>query len=138
MRGWIWLTVAAVALSLTGCCKKSSSSSSSSSTASSGKCPAVFNGIPNGPNLSEYACDCSGGLKGPVWGTDIYTRDSALCTSAIHAGELPTSGVGTITLRPAPGCGSYRGTLSHGVTSSNWGAFGGSYYFPAHGDGKCK
>jgi hypothetical protein len=134
MRGLVWLGAGALALSLAGCCKKMGPS-----PVSSGKCPAVFNGIPNGPNLSEYTCDCpAGGAKGPVWGTDVYTRDSALCTSAIHAGELAPSGGGTITLKPAGGCAVYKGTLQHGVTSSGWGAFNGSYYFPAHSDGKCR
>ena len=127
-----------LALSLSGCCKKPSPSGSTPTTASAGACPAVFNGIANGANLAEYSCECpASGAKGPVWGSTIYTRDSSLCTSAIHAGEIPSSGGGTITLKPAPGCPSYKGSLSHGVTSSGWGSFAGSYYFPAHGDGKC-
>ena len=70
------------------------------------------------------------------WGTGVYTHDSSVCGAAMHAGAIPSSG-GKVTIKSAAGCPKYKGTLGHGIMSSNWGSYGGSFYFAGSGDGSC-
>lgn len=37
-------------------------------------------------------CPADCGRGGTVWGTDVYTDDSAICPAAIHAGRLDARG----------------------------------------------
>jgi hypothetical protein len=99
-------------------------------------CPGTFNEIPNGASLPEFSCNCGPGARGAVWGSQIYTRDSNVCAAAVHAGAIPPEG-GKIVVKAAPGCPRYTGTASHGVTTGAWGSYGGSFYLPGHGDGRC-
>ena len=82
----------------------------------------------NGLRLS-YSCPAKplGGL-GTVWGTDVYTDDSAICVAALHAGKITETG-GTFTLEIRDGQASYTGSTRNGVTTSLWNAYGGSYVF---------
>lgn len=61
-----------------------------------------------------------------MWGTDVYTADSAVCASAIHAGVIPAAG-GTFTLELADGKPEYKGTSRNGVTSLNHAKYGLSF-----------
>lgn len=54
----------------------------------------------------------------PIFGTDIYTSDSPICVSAVHAGAVETSG-GAVTLQVMPGADGYTGIFRNGVTSSD-------------------
>jgi hypothetical protein len=72
----------------------------------------------------ERTCLCQG-TGGYIWGTDIYTDDSTICTAALHAGVIPVTG-GPITVKIAPGRSSYTGSSRNGVTSSSFGAWPGS------------
>lgn len=77
----------------------------------------------------ELFCHCgSTGGGNPVWGTDVYTDDSALCHAALHAGAMPASG-GTIHVRRAPGRSSYRGSTRNGISTSSYGEWGSSIVF---------
>jgi hypothetical protein len=62
----------------------------------------------------------------PIWGTDIYTDDSAICVAALHAGVITSAG-GTVTIEILPGQESYKGTTSNGVTSQRYDSWFGSY-----------
>jgi len=78
---------------------------------------------------SELLCHCDEtGGGNPVWGTDVYTDDSALCHAALHAGAIPQSG-GVIHVRRAPGRSSYRGSTRNGISTSNYGEWGASIVF---------
>jgi hypothetical protein len=67
----------------------------------------------------ECPANCT---RGSLWGTTIYTDDSAICTGAIHAGLIPASG-GQLAVVIAEGQDSYEGTTANGITSSNWGSW---------------
>ncbi|WP_373488842.1 LCCL domain-containing protein [Blastomonas sp.] len=65
-------------------------------------------------------------VQGSVWGSDVYTDDSYICRAARHAGIVGRNG-GTVNLTAMPGRASYAGTTRNGVTSSNYGAWDGSF-----------
>lgn len=74
--------------------------------------------------------DCpSNGTIGSVWGTDIYTDDSSVCSAAVHAGLITRARGGTVTIEIGGPQSGYRGTLRRGVTSANYGAWDGSFTF---------
>lgn len=64
---------------------------------------------------------------GPVWGTDVYTSDSALCPALIHGGVLPATG-GYALLTFTDGLYAYRSSTRHGITSSPYGSWHESFY----------
>jgi hypothetical protein len=66
------------------------------------------------------------GTAHTVWGTDVYTDDSSVCTAAVHAGLISLERGGTFTVSNAPGRPNYRGAARHGVTSQDYGEFAGS------------
>jgi len=75
-------------------------------------------------------CTCSeeASSRGPVWGMDIYTGDSSICRSAVHAGVISRSG-GTVTAIPEAGRKAYAGVTRNGISSSNFGQYGSSFRF---------
>jgi len=101
-------------------------------------CPTRFKDIPALSASTTITCTCNASATsaGPLWGTDIYTQDSVICKAAAHAGAIPLSG-GMVTAKAASGCKSYEGTTRNGVTSSKWGSYDASFYFPAKGTGAC-
>ncbi len=78
----------------------------------------------------QLACTCPevSQPRGSVWGTDIYTADSAVCAAALHAGAVTRRG-GLVTLRMAPGRPRYPGTTRNGVQSIDYPDYGASYAF---------
>src|SRR5687767_9555680 len=77
-----------------------------------------------------YACP-AGGRAGyaNVYGTDIYTDDSSVCTAAVPAGVISFAAGGTVTVEIRPGAASYTGSLRNGVTSQSYGGWQGSFGF---------
>jgi hypothetical protein len=75
-----------------------------------------------------FACPPNG-AQGSLWGTDVYTDDSSICTAAVHAGLITKAGGGTVTIEIRPGQGSYMGSTKNGIQSGNYGPYGGSYVF---------
>lgn len=72
---------------------------------------------------------------GSVWGSDIYTTDSALAAAAVHAGAVANGASAAIKVTMLPGQGSYTGTARNGVTTAAWGAYAVSYRVePASGE----
>jgi len=75
-----------------------------------------------------YACP-AGGTPTRVWGTDVYTDDSSVCTAAVHTGRIiPLTG-GTVTIEVRPGQASYMGTGRNGILSESYGSWTGSFVF---------
>lgn len=70
-----------------------------------------------------------GTISARVWGTDIYTYDCSIASAAVHAGLITVKNGGTVTIEIRPGESSYKGSVRNGVTSKDWGAFGGSFIF---------
>jgi len=64
----------------------------------------------------------------PVWGSDPYTADSAICTAATHSGRIGAEG-GVVKVFVVEGFGHYEGSERHGVTTADWGSYGLSYTF---------
>jgi hypothetical protein len=62
-----------------------------------------------------------------VWGTELYTGDSSICTAAVHAGAITVDGGGEVTFTMEPGQTRYEGSEANGVTSSSWGPFRTSF-----------
>jgi len=81
----------------------------------------------NGLNV-DYRCP-AGGTIGSVYGTGVYTDDSRVCSAAVHAGLITLASGGKVTIKILPGRASYLGSTRHGVTSSSYGAWTGSYSF---------
>jgi LCCL domain len=81
----------------------------------------------NGKRVS-YRCPANGTF-GRVWGTDVYTDDSSVCTAAVHAGLLSPQSGGIVTIEIRAGQASYAGTARNGVTTAGYGGWHGSYVF---------
>ncbi|MEW5850164.1 MAG: LCCL domain-containing protein [Myxococcota bacterium] len=62
-----------------------------------------------------------------VWGTDIYTDDSEICTAAVHAGAITHASGGVVTYEMRPGQSSYQGSTRNGITSLPYGSWPASY-----------
>jgi hypothetical protein len=68
-----------------------------------------------------------------VWGSDVYTDDSSICTAAVHAGLISFASGGTVTIEIRPGQASYGATSRYGVATSAYGNWHGSYVFARAG-----
>ena len=79
---------------------------------------------------TPFRCRCSAEstAQATVWGTDVYTDDSALCRAALHAGVISAQG-GPITVLRRPGRALYVGTTRGGVSSNDYGAYAASIVF---------
>ncbi len=62
-----------------------------------------------------------------IWGTDVYTDDSSVCTAAVHAGAITFEDGGEVTIEIAPGEESYEASEQNGIESSSYGPWGGSF-----------
>jgi hypothetical protein len=67
------------------------------------------------------------GKESSVWGTDIYTQDSSICTAAVHAGKLTMESGGPVTIELRPGPSSYKGTTRNGIKSNDYGTYAQSF-----------
>lgn len=76
----------------------------------------------------DFVC-ASNGTFTRVWGTDIYTDDSGICTAAVHAGMIQRLNGGLVTLTILPGQDGYEGTESSGVSTISYGAWRASFSF---------
>lgn len=62
-----------------------------------------------------------------VYGTEIYTDDSNICTAAVHAGAIRAESGGTFQIVLADGQSDYAPSTQNGITSSRWGAWERSF-----------
>jgi beta-lactamase regulating signal transducer with metallopeptidase domain len=62
----------------------------------------------------------TGGSDGSIWGTDVYTNESALATAAVHAGALRAGEAGIVKVTMLPALPQYHGSTNNGVTSQPW------------------
>ncbi|MFJ4539373.1 LCCL domain-containing protein [Streptomyces tibetensis] len=77
-----------------------------------------FRDTPNGKNI---VLDCPpGGEVDTVYGTDLYTDDSSICTAAVHAGAISLETGGKVTISMEPGASQYSGSVRNGITSHDW------------------
>ena len=83
------------------------------------------------PVGATYYFRVTGEAAGPLWGTDVYTGDSALATAAVHAGVVKvgeTAVVKVVVEKPLP---RYPGSTRHGVASHDFGPFATAYRIAA-------
>lgn len=77
---------------------------------------------------ARHAVRCpKGGTLGSLWGSDLYTDDSSVCTAAVHAGLTSLAAGGDVAFELRRGETSYPAKLRNGVTSNPWGTWGCSY-----------
>ncbi|WP_068279579.1 LCCL domain-containing protein [Aldersonia kunmingensis] len=81
---------------------------------------------------ASFACPPNGSLD-TVWGSGYYTDDSSVCNAAVHAGVITREAGGTVIIEISPGMSSYQGSTANGVTSLDWGSWGGSFQVAGSG-----
>ena len=84
----------------------------------------------NGGAGETFMLACSpNGTAHTVWGSDIYTSDSSICTAAVHSGLITFQQGGTVTIEMRPGRKLYGTSERNGVTASSYGAWQSSFVF---------
>ena len=81
-------------------------------------------------NVPSLTCNCSAEAvaSGGVWGSNVYTDDSSICRSALHAGVVGIHG-GLVDVFEAPGLPGYEAATRRGVGSNSWGVYARSIMF---------
>ncbi|RPI21085.1 MAG: hypothetical protein EHM61_25600 [Acidobacteria bacterium] len=89
-----------------------------------------------GKNGQHFTFVCPGGgtTGASVWGTNLYTDDSSICSAAVHKGLITAQRGGTVTIEIRAGASAYTGSSRNGVTSRDYGAWHGSYVFVSGSD----
>jgi len=84
----------------------------------------------NGADGQTFTLACSpGGTAHAVWGSDIYTADSSICTAGVHSGLTTYQQGGTVTIELRPGRTIYGCSERNGVTTSPFGSYQHSFVF---------
>ena len=79
---------------------------------------------------ARVAFDCpAGGSEYTIWGTDVYSDDSSVCTAGVHMGLISFARGGRVVLQIKPGQSRYTGTMRNGVQSEPYDAWEGSFSF---------
>lgn len=73
-----------------------------------------------------FRCPAEGSEHG-VYGSDIYTQDSSICTAAVHAGLFRLEQGGIVTIEYRPGRSTYGSTVRNGIKSRTWGEYPRSF-----------
>lgn len=68
-----------------------------------------------------------GGTPGSLWGTDVYTTDSSICTAGVHSGRIQLTTGGVFQIQINQGMPTYAGTIRGGVASRNYQAYPASF-----------
>lgn len=78
-----------------------------------------------------YYFRVTGDPGGQLWGTDVYTGDSALAAASVHAGLVQPGAAAIVRVTVEPPLKAYPGSTRHGVTSHDFGPFGTAYRLSA-------
>jgi hypothetical protein len=78
-----------------------------------------------------YYFRVTGDTNGPLWGTDVYTGDSALSVAAVHAGLVKPGSAAILRAIVEQPLRAYHGSTRNGVTSHDFGPFGTAYRLSA-------
>jgi hypothetical protein len=150
--GCVVLLLAAILLGSAGCSKlknenntsggggHTNTSADNSNTSPPGPPSAAGEGTPttweanatslNGKDGETLTLACSpGGTAHSVWGSDIYTSDSSICTAGVHSGLITYQQGGTVTIELRPGRTIYGCSERNGVTTSPFGSYQHSFVF---------
>ncbi len=84
-----------------------------------------------GKNGQRFTLRCKpgGAVSNRVWGSDVYTDDSSICSTAVHAGLIDATSGGVVTIEIRPGQDRYVSTTRYGITSREYGSWSGSFIF---------
>ncbi|MEM9954950.1 MAG: LCCL domain-containing protein [Chloroflexota bacterium] len=69
-----------------------------------------------------------------LWGTDVYTDDSSICTVAVHSGLITFEEGGEFVVTILDGLEEYESTEQNGIESSSWGSWSRSIAVSALGN----
>lgn len=69
----------------------------------------------------------TGSTSGAVWGADVYTDDSSLGAAAVHAGLVEPGVTKDVVVFIEGSRDAFSGSARHGVHSSQYGSWGGSF-----------
>jgi hypothetical protein len=83
------------------------------------------------PVGSTYYFKVTGDSAGSLWGTDIYTGDSALAVAAVHAGLVKAGEATVVKVIVEQPRTQYQGSVRNGVTSQDYGQYGTAYSLAA-------
>jgi len=84
----------------------------------------------NGKDGETFTLVCSPrGTAHSVWGSDIYTADSSICTAAVHSGLITYQQGGAVAIELRPGRTIYGCSERNGVTTSSYGSYQHSFVF---------
>ena len=89
-----------------------------------GATPRQFRGQNNA--VLRFNCPPNGSARN-IWGADVYTDDSSICTAGVHAGRITLADGGQVTIEIRPGQAVYPSTTRNGITSLDFGAWNGSF-----------
>jgi hypothetical protein len=73
----------------------------------------------------------TGAAEGSLWGTDIYTGDSALGVAAVHAGLVKPGERAVVKVTVVPPLTAYKGSVRNGVVSHDFARYGSAYRLEA-------
>ncbi|MGI8466995.1 MAG: LCCL domain-containing protein [Pyrinomonadaceae bacterium] len=85
------------------------------------------NGFKNdGGQIYKFRCP-EKGKENIIWGSDVYTLDSSICTAAVHAGLFSLADGGVVTVEFRPGRLTYGSTVRNGIKSNTYGEYPRSF-----------
>jgi hypothetical protein len=96
-------------------------------------CDVPATSIGGEPGTSVVIACPAGCHSGAVWGTGVYSDDSHICVSAVHAGVIDTSG-GVVVVTIQPGQAEYPASTSNNITSLHWTSWGRSFSVGRYAD----
>lgn len=76
-----------------------------------------------------YICPQNGTVNNNVYGADIYTSGSSICSAAVHAGIISAKIGGKVKIMIHPGEKFYNGTTRNGVITSRYDNYPWSFKF---------
>jgi hypothetical protein len=88
--------------------------------------PARIQDLCDSPGTTYYF-RVTGATDGALWGTDVYTADSALAAAAVHAGAVKVGETAVVRVTVMPPLAQYQGSVRNDVTSHDYGRFGTAY-----------
>lgn len=78
----------------------------------------------------DFRFECSeGGTVGRIYGTDIYTSGSSICSAAVHAGLISAKDGGKVKVRVLGPQEFFNGSTRNGIDSRGYSSHGGSFTF---------
>ncbi len=87
------------------------------------KCETNFNAVPvaNKQIGASFLVKCPAGCSAStLYGSDVYTTDSSVCTAAVHAGVIKAGKGGVVKVLVLKSPPAYKGSNKNGVQSSDW------------------